>query len=50
MSQSLILLDALSSAYQKKKKKKRKGRNGPGAFSPGLAHHVGCAMLGFSDC
>jgi hypothetical protein len=42
MSQSSILVDALSSAYLKKKREKW-----PRAFFPWQTCPVGCAVLGF---
>jgi hypothetical protein len=52
MSQSLILIDALSSAcWEKRKKKERekKKTNGWGAFSPGLDMPCWLWCMGFSQ-
>jgi hypothetical protein len=53
MSQSLIPIDALSSAYWENLKKKKKGGeegNGQAAFSQGWTHLAGCVALGFHGC
>jgi hypothetical protein len=52
MLQGLILIDALSSAYWKRKKK-RKGKKREelpgGIFFPRETHPIGCAVPGFSQ-
>jgi hypothetical protein len=45
MSQSSILIDALSSAIERKKEREK----WPGGFLPGQTHPAGCSMLGFSQ-
>jgi hypothetical protein len=49
MLQSLILIDALSSAFWEKKKKK-KDRNARVLFSKGQTCLAGCAMWCFHGC
>jgi hypothetical protein len=50
MSQSLILIDVLSSAFGKKKKEGKKKRNGQGDFFQGQTHLSDCAMQDFCGC
>jgi hypothetical protein len=48
MSQSLILIDALTSAYWERKKREREMAGG--LFSQGKTHLVGCVVQNFCSC